>query len=351
MRRLRPRATIGSLVNGRRRDDDHPRCGLHVSEPQANSGSCRDLAQLMRIFHGHRHVPRTSDRRRRLHEVDVQALDAARLEPLIGLERMARYEAVAEATQAALRRPRRAQRQLDRDGRRRRRDAADAARLRPRRGHRRPLARDRGRSRPSSRSRSGSTTGSTARPATAETWAMRSGGTTRTRCAATPTSSSPSSGPATSCSSTIPQPAGLAAAAKRAGAQVVWRCHVGADEPNEWTTRAWDFLRPYLERGRRVRLLARVVRAAVGRDRRAARDPAVDRPVLGEERADVAAQRPPGARLRRPARRRRASRRSCRSPAATAHRAASTAASTSCRPGPPRRPTRRSSCRCRAGTA
>ena len=92
--------------------------------------------------------PRTSDgRRSRLREVDVQALDAARLEPLIGLERMARYEAVAEAAQAALAGPRRAQRQLDRDRRRRRRDAADAARLRARRGHRRPLARDRGRSR------------------------------------------------------------------------------------------------------------------------------------------------------------------------------------------------------------
>ncbi|HSC91845.1 MAG TPA: glycosyltransferase [Gaiellaceae bacterium] len=44
-----------------------------------------------------------------------------------------------------------------------------------------------------------------------------------------------------------PQPAGLAAAAKAAGAQVVWRCHVGADEQNAWTARAWEFLRPYLE--------------------------------------------------------------------------------------------------------
>jgi trehalose synthase len=43
-----------------------------------------------------------------------------------------------------------------------------------------------------------------------------------------------------------PQPAGLAAAAKRAGAAVVWRCHVGRDEPNEWTERAWSFLAPYL---------------------------------------------------------------------------------------------------------
>lgn len=43
-----------------------------------------------------------------------------------------------------------------------------------------------------------------------------------------------------------PQPAGLADAAKRAGAIVVWRCHVGCDQENEWTRRAWDFLEPYL---------------------------------------------------------------------------------------------------------
>jgi trehalose synthase len=44
-----------------------------------------------------------------------------------------------------------------------------------------------------------------------------------------------------------PQPAGLAPAMQRAGAKVVWRCHVGADQPNEWTQRSWSFLRPYLE--------------------------------------------------------------------------------------------------------
>lgn len=43
-----------------------------------------------------------------------------------------------------------------------------------------------------------------------------------------------------------PQPAGLVAAAKSAGARVVWRCHVGIDRPNEWSRRAWEFLRPYL---------------------------------------------------------------------------------------------------------
>jgi trehalose synthase len=44
-----------------------------------------------------------------------------------------------------------------------------------------------------------------------------------------------------------PQPAGLCAALAAAGARVVWRSHVGADAPNEWTERAWDFLRPYIE--------------------------------------------------------------------------------------------------------
>jgi trehalose synthase len=43
-----------------------------------------------------------------------------------------------------------------------------------------------------------------------------------------------------------PQPAGLAPAARRSGAKVVWRCHVGIDTPNQWSDRAWEFLRPYL---------------------------------------------------------------------------------------------------------
>jgi trehalose synthase len=43
-----------------------------------------------------------------------------------------------------------------------------------------------------------------------------------------------------------PQPAALVTAAKSAGARVVWRCHVGIDRPNEWSERAWEFLRPYL---------------------------------------------------------------------------------------------------------
>jgi trehalose synthase len=44
-----------------------------------------------------------------------------------------------------------------------------------------------------------------------------------------------------------PQPAGLAEVLRSAGARVIWRCHVGRDEPNEWTEESWQFLRPYLE--------------------------------------------------------------------------------------------------------
>jgi trehalose synthase len=44
-----------------------------------------------------------------------------------------------------------------------------------------------------------------------------------------------------------PQTAGLAQALARAGAMVVWRCHVGADVVNAHTERAWAFLRPYLD--------------------------------------------------------------------------------------------------------
>jgi trehalose synthase len=43
-----------------------------------------------------------------------------------------------------------------------------------------------------------------------------------------------------------PQTAGLAPAAKAAGAKVVWRCHIGADHPNELVRRAWEFLAPYV---------------------------------------------------------------------------------------------------------
>jgi trehalose synthase len=44
-----------------------------------------------------------------------------------------------------------------------------------------------------------------------------------------------------------PQTAGLAEHFKSMGCLVAWRCHVGIDELNDNSIRAWDFLRPYLE--------------------------------------------------------------------------------------------------------
>jgi trehalose synthase len=43
-----------------------------------------------------------------------------------------------------------------------------------------------------------------------------------------------------------PQTAGLVGPMRRAGAHVVWRCHVGLDMPNDLARRAWAFLFPYV---------------------------------------------------------------------------------------------------------
>jgi len=43
-----------------------------------------------------------------------------------------------------------------------------------------------------------------------------------------------------------PQTAGLAPHLIRHGAVVIWRCHIGSDQPNEQTELGWSFLRPYL---------------------------------------------------------------------------------------------------------
>jgi trehalose synthase len=43
-----------------------------------------------------------------------------------------------------------------------------------------------------------------------------------------------------------PQTAGLVPPLIRAGARVVWRCHIGVDWQNDVTRAAWDFLRAYL---------------------------------------------------------------------------------------------------------
>jgi trehalose synthase len=43
-----------------------------------------------------------------------------------------------------------------------------------------------------------------------------------------------------------PQTAGLAGPLARAGARVVWRCHIGVSWENDATRAGWDFLRPHL---------------------------------------------------------------------------------------------------------
>ena len=43
-----------------------------------------------------------------------------------------------------------------------------------------------------------------------------------------------------------PQTAGLVPALARSGMHVVWRSHIGVDQPNDVVRKAWDFLRPFL---------------------------------------------------------------------------------------------------------
>lgn len=43
-----------------------------------------------------------------------------------------------------------------------------------------------------------------------------------------------------------PQTAGLATTVARLGANVIWRCHVGLDVPNDTARLAWSFLEPYI---------------------------------------------------------------------------------------------------------
>jgi trehalose synthase len=47
-----------------------------------------------------------------------------------------------------------------------------------------------------------------------------------------------------------PQTAGLTDALARAGALVIWRCHIGVDFSSDVTRAAWEFLRPYLTSAR-----------------------------------------------------------------------------------------------------
>ena len=73
-----------------------------------------------------------------------------------------------------------------------------------------------------------------------------------------------------------PQTAGLIGPLKRTGAKVIWRCHIGIDEPNDVARRAWEFLRRR-RAGRRLRLLACGVRVGRARRREGRGHRAVDR--------------------------------------------------------------------------
>jgi trehalose synthase len=44
-----------------------------------------------------------------------------------------------------------------------------------------------------------------------------------------------------------PQTAGMAARLREVGASVIWRSHIGVDEPGPQTRRAWEFLLPYVQ--------------------------------------------------------------------------------------------------------
>ncbi len=44
-----------------------------------------------------------------------------------------------------------------------------------------------------------------------------------------------------------PQPAGMVAGVQALGAQVVWRCHIGRDDPNDIDEVGWEFLRPFVQ--------------------------------------------------------------------------------------------------------
>ena len=87
-----------------------------------------------------------------------------------------------------------------------------------------------------------------------------------------------------------PQPAAMIAPLAQAGAHVVWRCHIGADEVNDEVDRRLALSRALSARCRGLRLLARRLRAA--RPAQRAGDSAEHRSVLDEEPAAAGRRRP-----------------------------------------------------------
>jgi trehalose synthase len=188
----------------------------------------------------------TIKQRTRLQEVDVQALDAARLEPLIGRERTARYETIAEATESLL------------EGRTVLNINSTATGGGVAEMLQTLLAYGRG---------AGLDIRWLVIQGDPDFFAITKrihnglygsagdgsdlGDTERTRYEKTLRRNADELLALVRPNDVVlihdPQPAGLVAAMKSAGAKVVWRCHVGADVPNQWTERSWSFLRPYLE--------------------------------------------------------------------------------------------------------
>jgi hypothetical protein len=82
-----------------------------------------------------------------------------------------------------------------------------------------------------------------------------------------------------------PQTAGLAAAVRKTGATVMWRCHVGLDAANDRAREAWDFPARLRTKCARVHLPSGGVRVAGIAARADLRDPPLDRRLRAQERA------------------------------------------------------------------
>ena len=145
-----------------------------------------------------------------------------------------------------------------------------------------------------------------------------------------------------------PQTLGLARTLRGAGARVVWRCHIGADQPNSCTERGWQFLARYFDDVDRV-VVSLLVFAPPGFPAALVDviPPSIDPlavknlPLAQEEVARLLAYA--GLLQARPANR-------LSSTAGTAHRRGSTVEPTSRSWARLRPPMRRWSFRCRAGT-
>ena len=146
-----------------------------------------------------------------------------------------------------------------------------------------------------------------------------------------------------------PQTAGLVEPLRRTGAKVVWRCHIGLDEPNDIVRDAWAFLRPYVESADAFVFSRAAFAWEQPRLRPDPPDRTVDRRLRAEEPGARRGDRPRRpAHERDPARRRAAGR--CRVRAPRRQPGTGHAPGRDPRGRAPRRRATRSCCRSRAGT-